>query len=184
MSVTEKRLLKKARSGDKSAFRKIVDTYQQQVRTTVLGMLGNAVEADDVAQEVFIRFYKSLHQFKGEAKLSTYLTRIAINLSLNELKRQQRHQSRNLALDSAQVLQIEDGASNPIHDENRALVQQALQLLDVDFRTVVVLRLIEGYSVKETAELLKVPSGTVASRLARAQLKLKTIFEQLGVNEL
>ncbi|MBK7871041.1 MAG: sigma-70 family RNA polymerase sigma factor [Saprospiraceae bacterium] len=80
-------LVKRAKQGDNAAFRMLVHRHEHQVRSIVIGMLGNTAESDDVAQEVFIRFYRSLGDFRGEAALSTYLSRIAINLSLNEIKR-------------------------------------------------------------------------------------------------
>ncbi len=143
---------------------------------TVIGMLGHCTEAEDIGQETFIRFYKSLDKFRGESSISTYLIRIAINLSLNEIKRRQRrrkHISDNL----------EDGMDNipgktvsKNRSETREIVNQAIQKLEPKFRSVLVLRLILGYTSQETAKLLKLPMGTVLSRLTRAQMKLKDIL--------
>lgn len=146
-------------------------------------MLGDTAEADDVAQETFIRLFNALHQFRGDAQLNTYLTRIAINLSLNALKKRQRNQKRFLLFqrDDDSVKQMEDTAMNPERQDTKELVQRALQQLEPEFRSVVVLRLLDGFSVKETAEILNVPQGTVASRLARGQLKLKEIMESWNV---
>ncbi|MDX1666037.1 MAG: sigma-70 family RNA polymerase sigma factor, partial [Saprospiraceae bacterium] len=83
---TDEELVADAAEGDDSAFREIVARHERLVRSTVAGMLGYRPEVDDVAQEVFIRFYRSLDQFRGDAKLSSYLCRIAINLTLNEIK--------------------------------------------------------------------------------------------------
>jgi RNA polymerase sigma-70 factor (ECF subfamily) len=177
---TEEALISRAREGDEHAFRQLVLRHQQQVRATVLGMLGDIPEADDVAQEVFVKLHENLHEFRGDSKLSTYLVRIAINLSLNEQKKRQRQQRRLKALDSEQPPpQIEDINANPERFETRDLLQQALGQLDPEFRAVVVLRLIDGYSVKETAEILNVPQGTVASRLARAQVRLRGLLEAI-----
>jgi len=142
----------------------------------VIGMLGHCTEAEDIGQETFIRFYKSLDKFRGESSISTYLIRIAINLSLNEIKRRQRrrkHISDNL----------EDGMDNipgktvsKNRSETREIVNQAIQKLEPKFRSVLVLRLILGYTSQETAKLLKLPMGTVLSRLTRAQMKLKDIL--------
>ena len=172
-------LLEQAKKGNASAFRQLVERHEQQVRSTVIGMLGDTVEADDVAQEVFIRFYKSMDRFRGDAQLGTYLSRIAINLSLNELKRRQR-QNKWLTYfqKDDNSLQVEDQSARPERQETKELVHQAIQRLEPEFRAVVVLRLIDGYSVKETAEILNVPKGTIASRLARAQKKLKGILSE------
>ncbi len=183
MPINEQVLVKKAKNGDHEAFKMIVHQQEAQVRATVIAMLGDTSQADDVAQEVFIRFYRSLSQFKGKAKLSTYLSRIAINLSLNELKRRQKKQSRwaGMSREDGSVVDVEDFASNPMRQDQKDLVHQGLQALEADFRSVIVLRLIDGYSVKETADILGLPMGTVASRLARAQLKLKDIILQLEI---
>jgi RNA polymerase sigma-70 factor (ECF subfamily) len=156
--------------------------YESQVAATIIGMLGRCSEAEDVGQETFMRFYKSLRRFKGESSVGTYLIRIAINLSINELKRRQRrnrffHVSSEPGIEM-ESLPAEHSSSNPSpeQEEKKTFVQQALQKLEPRFRSVIVLRLIDGYSTKETAQILKLPTGTVLSRLARAQMKLKKIL--------
>lgn len=153
--------------------------YESQVAATIIGMLGKCSEAEDVGQETFMRFYKSLQRFKGESSVGTYLIRIAINLSINELKRRQRrnrffHTSSGPGIEM-ESLPAEHSSSSPTpeQEEKKTFVQQALQQLEPRFRSVIVLRLIDGYSIKETAQILKLPTGTVLSRLARAQMKLK-----------
>ena len=176
---TDTELVVQAQKGNQLAFRQIVHRHEQQVRSTVLGMLGDTQEAADVAQEVFIRFYQSIEKFRGDAKLGTYLSRIAINLSLNELKRRQR-KGRWLTFfkKEDQFDQIEDAYADPKRQDTRQLVQKALQQLEPMYRSVVVLRMIDGYSVKETTEILQLPAGTVASRLSRGQKLLKEILEK------
>ncbi len=175
----DQQLIALSRKGNMLAFRQLVEKHEAQVRSTVIGMLGETPEAEDVTQEVFIRFYRSLDKFREEAALSTYLTRIAINLSLNEI---QRRKKKNRWFGSLQkgssAFELEDQSANPERSEMKDLLRKALKELEPDFRAVVVLRLIDGYSVKETAEILNVPEGTVASRLARAQKKLKSILQQ------
>ncbi|MEZ5040789.1 MAG: sigma-70 family RNA polymerase sigma factor [Saprospiraceae bacterium] len=178
LMCTDTELITAASEGDDNAFRLLVERYQNQVNATVIGMLGNVTEADDVAQGVFIRFYQSLDKFRGESGLGTYLTRIAINLSLNELKRRQRRFQRFFSFQkSEKPIDLPDRSETPERLDDRDLIANALQQLEPDFRSIVVLRLVDGYSVKETAEMLDLPMGTVASRLARAQLKLKTILK-------
>ncbi len=176
-------LVQSAQQGDERAFRQLVDRLKPVVAGTVNGILGVGPDAEDVGQETFIRFYKSLKNFRGDSKVETYITRIAINLSLNELKRRKRKfwLGRSEPLDNIQ----EKGGSKDFTEENdrRQLVNRALDTLDAKFRTVLVLRLIDGYSVKETAEILKIPAGTVLSRLARAQVKMKAVLESLMEDE-
>ena len=89
-SSSEKELIKASIEGDKNAFGKIVDSYRKMVARTVKGMLGDSVFAEDIGQEVFIKLYYSLPEFRGDSKLSTYIQKIAVNLTLNELKRRKR----------------------------------------------------------------------------------------------
>lgn len=181
---SDSELVRLSKKGDHTAFRQLVERHEQQVRATVFGMLGDVAEARDVAQEVFIRFFKSLDQFRGDAQLSTYLSRIAINLSLNELKRQQKKKQRvQFIQKNDRVLQMEDKGGGTKRSDDQDLIRKGLSLLEPDFRVIITLRLIEGYSVKETAELLKVPQGTIASRLARAQKKLRKVLNDLGYNK-
>ncbi|ARA94688.1 hypothetical protein AWN76_017035 [Rhodothermaceae bacterium RA] len=178
-SQPDEALVALARQGDERAFRGLVERYESTVAATVIGMLGPGPEADDVGQETFIRFYRALHQFRGESSVGTYLTRIAINLSLNALKRRKRWRLRFLSRDE-QVPFLREPAVDgrrPIEDGiDGAVIQQALHTLTPPFRSVVVLRLIEGYSTRETAEILGIPIGTVLSRLARAQRTLRGVL--------
>lgn len=173
-------LINSARKGDQTAFKNIVLKYQDDVARVVIGMLGKTEDANDVGQDVFIRFYKSINQFKGDASLKTYLTRIAMNLSLNRIK--QIKNRRLVSLDEKN-----DDRIAPVQEseklEMNELLQMALEKLEPDFRSVVTLRLIEGYSTKETAEQLGLPLGTVLSRLSRAQIKLKNTLLKLGWDE-
>ena len=172
--------IQQSRDGDKTAFANLVRKYEPVVASTVTGMLGYGEDAEDVGQMVFIRFYNALKDFRGDAALATYLTRIAINLSLNEIKKRQR---RNLFL-----IHRRDGEPEPdlpdTQDESQAYdakeaVNKALQQLEPKFRSVVVLRMLQGYTTKETAEILKLPLGTILSRLSRAQDKLRDLLKHL-----
>jgi len=174
--LLEQELIERARQGDHHAFTELVRQYEPRIAATVYGMLGSCAEAEDVGQETFIRFYKSLNAFRGQSSVGTYLTRIAINLSLNELKRRRRRRQRTIydSVDELKNLPDTGEAAPPL--ELRELVQMALQGLPPKFRTVLVLRLIDGYSTRETAEILNLPEGTVLSRLARAQKKIQAIL--------
>jgi len=143
----------------------------------VIGMLGNCPEAEDIGQETFIRFYKSLDKFRGESSVGTYLTRIAINLSLNEFKRRKRQ--RKFFFSKNKIENTPDNKNRNDQNEIHKIVHLGLQKLEPKFRAVIVLRLIDGYSTQETAQILNLPLGTVLSRLARGQIKLKEILSPL-----
>ena len=177
--MTDKELLLRARDGDGRAFEELVQRYESKVAATVKGMLGNTDEAVDIGQEVFIRFYYALHAFREESTLGTYLTRIAINLSLDELQRRKRRLLFFIPLsEETPESMMQEQEPNEVSDL-KEILQKALQKLAPEFRAVVVLRLIDGYSTEETAKLLHIPIGTVLSRLKRAQQKLKGILEPI-----
>jgi RNA polymerase sigma-70 factor, ECF subfamily len=174
MSETDedRRLIKSSLDGDVSAFKVLVQKYEGKVAGIVKSMLGDTTEAMDVGQEVFIRFYESMANFRGNSSLGTYLGRIAINLSLNELGRRKKSSRLFDSLNAASHV-IEDTSAE---DDNMQLVRREIELLEPEFKAVVTLRMIEGYSTDETATILGVPLGTVLSRLSRAQKKLKAIL--------
>lgn len=174
--MTENELLEHARQGDHRAFKSLVECFEQPIATVVKGILGDCAEAEDVGQEVFIRFYKSMHQFNGKSTLKTYLTCIAINCSLNELKKKKSTLSiNNVELQNGLMIK-QAGNSNY---ENQELIDKALNLLPHRQRSIVVLRLMQGYSVKETSKILQIPAGTVLSRLSRATETLKKILKPI-----
>lgn len=139
-------------------------------------MLGHCTEAEDIGQETFIRFYKSLDKFRGDSSIVTYLTRIAINLSINELKRRQHWRQFFFSNPHSRIENIPDTNEK---NEITEIVRLGIQRLKPKFRAVIVLRLINGYSTRETAQILNLPPGTVLSRLARAQIKLKDILKPI-----
>ncbi|MFY0644467.1 MAG: RNA polymerase sigma factor [Bacteroidia bacterium] len=169
-------LIKHSLKGDQAAFSEIVRRYQAVVATTAVNMLGNMEDAEEAGQQTFIRLYKSLKSFKGNSELKTYITRICINVCLSALKKRKKQRERIVSLD--------DHISNSLHDskfeedyENKELVAIALSRLDVNSRTIINLRMIQGYSTRETAEILSIAEGTVLSRLKRAMDKLKRILK-------
>lgn len=165
-------LIEKSTEGDMAAFKMLVIRHEGKVAGVIRSMLGATPEAEDVGQEVFIRFYDSLRKFRGDSQVSTYLIRIAINLSLNELKKRKRTASRYTTMDAAV-----DKGTEDMMDLNEQL-QYEFKRLEPEFQSVATLRLVEGYSTEETAKILSIPLGTVLSRLARAQQKLRVALSK------
>jgi RNA polymerase sigma-70 factor (ECF subfamily) len=178
-------LVDRARDGDDTAFARLVDRYESQVAAVIVGMLGDGPEAQDVGQETFVRFYRALDQFRGDASVGTYLTRIAINQALKAIKRRQRWYQRFLPRDDAPPDAEPTGNLSDDMDatERQAQVHAALQRIDAKHRAVVVLRILQGYSTRETASLLDVPEGTVMSRLSRALDKLEPLLASVVATE-
>jgi RNA polymerase sigma-70 factor (ECF subfamily) len=168
-------------AGDQAAFEAVVVRHQHRVFAFCLRMLRDRAEAEDVAQEVFLAFYRHAGEFRGDAALSTWLFRIARNHSLNRIKhldRRGRGASRSLealAEEQPGVLAERDavGADDRIAAaETARAVQAAIGALAEDHRAVVVLRDLEDLSYEEIAEVTGLPVGTVKSRIHRARSAL------------
>lgn len=172
----ESELIEALKAGDESAYSTLMQQHKGLVYSTVVSMIGKVQEADDVAQDVFIRFFRGVHNFKGNSKISTYLTRIAINLSLNELERRKRNWKIFKNKDDLQYDALPEHSCQSSFDE-RELVRLAIMKLKPKYRKIVVLRGLHGYSFKEVAETLEMPIGSVLSSYTRAQKKL---FELLN----
>ena len=179
--ITEKlsdlEIISLVKTGKTNVFSVLVKRHESKIAYTIFGILGNCQEAEDIGQEVFVRFFNSIDKFRGDAQLSTYLTRIAINLSLNELKRRTRRKTFSYEDWHDSVKTEEDNVKSFMNYEMKEIVQKALLQLEPKFRVVLVLRTLQGFSTEETAEILKMPKGTVLSRLSRAQQKIKQILE-------
>jgi RNA polymerase sigma-70 factor (ECF subfamily) len=176
--MEDAQILEEIKNGNPDAYKLLIMRYEPMVASTVIGMMGNCSEADDIGQEVFIRFYRAIKNFRGESTVGTYLTRIAINLSINALKKRKRINQVFKSTDEL-TYELADKSATNDYNEERELVQEAIQKLEPKFRSVIVLRLLDGYSTGETAKILKIPLGTVLSRLARGQQKLKKILSPI-----
>src|SRR5215216_5577117 len=169
-------LIASARAGDDRAFAVLVGRYERAVAATAIGMLGAGDDAEDVGQETFIRFHRSLDRFRGDSSLKTYLVHIAMNLSLNALRRRRRSILRFVSRDQTPIDSPEprlgpDG--NVDAGELRVLVRHAVSQLNEKHRAVVVLRMFDECSTREAATILGVPEGTILSRLSRAMKELE-----------
>jgi RNA polymerase sigma-70 factor (ECF subfamily) len=178
-------------SGDTDAFEVLVERHQKQMLNIAFRMMGDYNEACDVTQEAFIAAYKSIRKFKAEAKFSTWLYRIVINYSKNRLK-QLRHTAKReeLSIDDPVESKSERllnpsfvNNSNPGTEmerrERETQVQRCITSLDNEYKEVLVLRDIQGFSYEEIRDILKIPDGTVKSRLSRARNALKDCLSKV-----
>lgn len=173
-------LVKSSLAGDKLAFSEIVRRYRRPVAKVIKGMISDTVYVEDLGQEVFVKLYNSLGEFRGEAKLSTYIQKIAVNLTLNEIKRRKRFSSTFMTDGNDELYEYDyPDIDAEGRREAKELVSKALRQLDPKYRIVVIMRMLQGYSTKETAEILDIPLGTVLSRLSRAQEQLREILTKL-----
>jgi RNA polymerase sigma-70 factor, ECF subfamily len=173
------RFLDRLRAGEAAAFEELVTMYQHRVFGVALRMLGNAAEAQDAAQEAFLRAHRGLAGFRGDAKLSTWLYAITSRLCLNRLASAERRLVRH---GEETLLRLADEGRRPDgaleRSELEAALHRAIAELPEERRIVVVLRDLEGLSYEEIAEVLDLELGTVRSRLHRARADLKDKLER------
>ena len=181
--MTDTDLMMRVKSGDKRAFKSIVETYQRRVVNVAYRFLGNREDAEEVAQETFLRLYLSAKSYQPKAELFTYLYTIATRLALNRLRKRKR--LRWFSLDQLQE-DTPDGPgrefpSDPADQpdgsleqtEREAMVRRALDTLPAAQKTAVVLSRYEGLSYKQIAEVMETSVSAVESKLHRAKQTLK-----------
>lgn len=173
-------LVKKAQNNDLSAFEELVRLFQNRIYTLCVRLAGNHADAQDLAQEAFIRAYRALGSFRNESDFGTWLHRITVNVWLN-FRRKNSVQQTVIYLDEPYTdgdggeirREVEAGDGDPLQlleqDEFRGLIRAALDSLSDEHRAVLVLREIEGYSYEEVSRMLGCSLGTVKSRLSRAR---------------
>jgi RNA polymerase sigma-70 factor (ECF subfamily) len=171
--------------GDANAFEGLVERHQKKMLNIAYRMMGDYDEACDVTQEAFLSAYKSIKKFKAEAKFSTWLYRIVVNYSKNRLKQlRSRGQREVISIDDSGGIKTEGAlCQSSASDDNpgtqmerrerEAQVQKCITSLDEEYREVLVLRDIQGLSYEEIKDILKIPEGTVKSRISRARNALK-----------
>jgi RNA polymerase sigma-70 factor, ECF subfamily len=188
----EEKLIQRLRLRDEWAFAQIVQLYQQKIFQIIFRMLSSQTEAEDITQEVFVTVFKSIESFRGDAKFSTWLYRIAINHSKNRIKylsRRDYHRGtpldevsdREAGTESAGVfLQSTIPQPDKIVEglQIEAIVQREMAALEEEHRTLIVLRDVENLSYDEISSITGLPEGTVKSRLHRARMALKERIEK------
>ncbi len=189
LEETDGSLVRRVQRGDKTAFDLLVRKYQHKVVKLVMRYVGNQAEAEDVAQEAFIKAYRALANFRGDSAFYTWLYRIAINTAKNTIGSRDR---RTLPIEGGDDdegsydLQdrLQDNATPEalaMTDEIRDTVNQAIAALPEDLRTAIVLRELEGLSYEDIAATMSCPVGTVRSRIFRAReaidARLREVFE-------
>lgn len=177
-------LVQRAKNGDTGAFDRLVMRYQKQLHYTVIRIVLNHDDADDIVQDSFIKAFKNLEGFDDKFRFYTWLSRIAVNTAIN-LVQHKKHRE-----DSLEKKQEDTGFDPPGSDnseesfefkELRVQVHKALDRLSPDMRSIFVLRVYEELSYNEIAETLEISIGTVMSRLNRARNVLKHKLESAGV---
>ena len=176
-------LVELAKQGDTSAFDRLVDLYQGRIYSYAARMVHDPVEAEDIAQEAFVRAYRNLPSFRGASTFQTWLYRIASNLTIDSVRRHKRENTISLdapldAEEGPTAREQEDAATAGPAGSAETLelqreVHRAIQQLSPKLRSVVVLYDLQGLTYEEIAEILGCPLGTVKSRLFNARMELK-----------
>ena len=173
-------LISRARDGDREAFGALVEQYRDNVYRLAYRMCGNAYDADEAAQEAFVAAWRALPNFRGDAKFSTWLYRLTTNAAIDVMRREKRHK----AVGDGEMVEVADDTDSPQETvertEQQEAVQKALATLSDEYREVLLLRYMEELDYAEIAEVLKLPSGTVKSRINRAKAALKTALLKSG----
>ena len=188
--VSDLSLVRRVQRGDKGAFDALVLKYQHKVVKLVMRYVRNPAEAEDIAQEAFIKAYRALPQFRGDSAFYTWLYRIAINTAKNAVVSRDRSPvDYDLDLqnpeESYEVQSRMKDAETPeglvLTDEIREIVNSAIEALPEDLRTAIILRELEGLSYEDIAAAMDCPVGTVRSRIFRAResidRRLREVFE-------
>ena len=183
--VDDKHILARAGRGELDAFEELVRRYEKRVYVIALRSSGNPEDAADITQEVFLRAWRSIENFRGDSGFSTWLFRITMNICVDHARhRQTQPQTTTLTTEDDEERPIHDTAPTPEEQlDNKELGRElaaALAEISEEHRRIVLLRDVSGMSYSEIAEILEISEGTVKSRLARARIALRRILLQRG----
>ena len=173
-------LVRRVQGGELDAFEELVRAHEKTVYNLALRMTGNPQDAEDMAQEAFLKAYRSLPEFRGESKFSVWLYRIVSNVCLDHLRKQSRRPSSSLTMEDddgeEQQFDVPDESASPEklleQKLTREAVQRGLNQLPDEQRQILLLRELRGLSYEEVGEALGLEAGTVKSRIFRARKRL------------
>ena len=180
-------LIQSARQGNVDAFNDLVLAYQDRIYNAAYRIMGDPASADDITQDAFITAFRKLEQFRG-GSFGAWLTRIAVNLCYDELRRDKRHSADSL--DDNEDFDIEadirltsddPGPESSFHQaELTSAIERCFQALPAEFRIVAVMADVEEYSYEEIANITSISLGTVKSRISRARVRLRDCLQAYG----
>ena len=189
VAADDQQLIRECLAGHPDAFAQLVVRHQDRLYNTLAKMLGSADEARDVAQDAFVHAFQKLGTFRGTSAFYSWLFRIAVNAAISQRRKTKRIAASLDTLHEQSGVETADPhpAARPSHtlelSEQQAQVRRALAELSDEFRTVMVLKEMEGLKYEEIAELLDIPVGTVRSRIHRARSELRQKLTSLFSDE-
>lgn len=184
----EQTLIRRVQGGDQEAFAHLMSRYEKQVYTLCLRMSGHEEDARDLTQEAFLKAWRGVRFYQFESSFSTWLYRLTSNVCIDFLRTQKRRNTVSITLETEEGEHSEqefpDQGPLPeeklLQQEQKRLLQRAIQSLDEEFRLALTLRAVEQLSYEEIGEILNLKPGTVKSRIARARVKLRKILAEHG----
>jgi RNA polymerase sigma-70 factor (ECF subfamily) len=188
VALSDAALVQASRQGDRNAFRELVERHFRRIVALAAGMLRNREDALDVAQETFLKAYRSLGTFKGDATFYTWLYRIAVNLCVDHQRRETRSPLRSetggeggaeVAIDAPPAARANDPFEQASRREMGERVFAALDELTPEHRAAILLREVEGLSYEEISQVMQCAKGTVMSRLHYARRRLQDRLRHL-----
>ena len=194
IGAEEQSLVRELKAGSEAAFSALIAQYSRSVYSLIARSLRDPADAADVTQEVFVKVFRNIHSFHGEASLRTWIYRIALHEASNQRRWWTRHKRQETTLDDTQendegetyslVDTLATGDASPYENvaraQTRERVEAALHTIPEVFRTTLVLREIEGFAYEEIAEILQTSVGTVKSRLMRGRAALREALRPAG----
>jgi RNA polymerase sigma-70 factor (ECF subfamily) len=176
--------IQRVKNGDCNAFSPLIERYKLPLYRVMYGMVRNRDDAEDLVEEAFIKAYRSIKRFETGRPFYVWLRRIAVNNAINFLRKERRIRTDPLEYVAQKLA---NGRNDPVAMTEQKLLQErintAMARLPKEFRIILSLKVEEDMSYSEISEALKIPRGTVMSRLARARQKLKELLEQKEVSQ-
>lgn len=184
----ERAIIARCLAGERTAYAALVERHKGLVHDLVSRMMGDAVEAEDIAQDAFVKAYLSLKDFRGESRFSTWLCRIALNRCKDLLRKRGREPWIHAAGDvNSQIAEVLDDGKTPMFSLERRQREDALHRslarLPVKYREAVVLRHIEGLTFREIGRVLSISEGAAKVRTFRGREMLRTLLEEEGLGD-
>tara|TARA_R110002049_G_scaffold116712_1_gene269446 strand:- start:5133 stop:5714 length:582 start_codon:yes stop_codon:yes gene_type:complete len=181
MTTNDDQLLIKAiQNGDTKAYAQIVNRYKDLVYTLALRMLKHREEAEEVAQDTFVKVFRSLNKFKGDSKFSTWIYRVTYNTCLDRIKKNKKHIN-DVAIDEFifnKLETIDNALDNLIKEEKHTLIKKCIHMLPEDSSALITLFYFEELTLEEISKIINLEANTVKVKLFRARKKLAVILEQ------
>jgi RNA polymerase sigma factor (sigma-70 family) len=184
--LTDRELIQALQSRQQDAFRLLVDGYKDRMYNTVLGLVQNLEDAEDLVQDVFIKVFENIQQFKGDASLGTWMYRIAVTQSLDFIRKKKRKKRAGIVLqwlgvgekESLDVVEFNHPGVIAENREQAAILFKAIEQLPENQKSAFVLQKVEGLSIQEIAGVLNTSEGAVESLLSRAKANLKKLLRE------